>query len=183
MKKSSLPRGFVRPLVAVAAILTAVALPSVAHAQEDDTESVAMRANKGLKIGLGPTILMPQRDGGPLGGGLTLDGRYGIKAGPTVLAPGGRLSGYLQSARFTGIAMPTFRITLPAGPLAPYIVGGVGGGWISNPSDSGLAVMGGGGLMIHFGRFFAIGAEATYQRITTTPFEVLAIGPSISFGG
>lgn len=182
MKKSGARRGFSRPLVAVAAIVT-VAIPSAAHAQEDDSESVAMRANKGLKIGLGPTILMPQRDGGPLGGGLALDGRYGIKAGPTVLAPGGRLSGYLQSSRFTGIAMPTFRVTLPAGPLAPYIVGGVGGGWLSNPSDSGLAVMGGGGLMIHFGRFFAIGAEATYQRITTTPFEVLAIGPSISFGG
>lgn len=142
-----------------------------------------MAANRGLRIGIGPSLLLPQRDGGPVGGGLVLDGRYGIKAGPTVLAPGARLSGYLQSARFTGIAMPTFRVTLPAGPLAPFLVGGVGGGWISNPSDSGVALMGGGGLMIHFGRILAIGAEATYQRITTTDFETLVIGPAISFGG
>jgi hypothetical protein len=159
-----------------------VASSRQAHAQEEG-DNAAMAANRGLRIGLGPTLLLPARDGGPYGGGLTLDGRYGIKAGPTVLAPGGRLSGYLQSSRFVGVAMPTFRVTVPVGPLAPYLVGGVGGGWISNPSDGGVALLGGGGLMIHFGRIFAIGAEATYQTITNTGFDTVVIGPSIQFGG
>jgi hypothetical protein len=151
-----------------------------APAQEDNA---AMAANRGLRIGLGPILLLPSREGGPYGGGLMLDGRYGIKAGPTVLAPGGRLSGYVQSSRFLGTAMPTFRITLPVGPLAPYILGGVGGGWISNPSEGGVALLGGGGLMIHFGRTIALGVEATYQTITGTEFQSVAIGPSIAFGG
>ncbi|MDF2692723.1 MAG: hypothetical protein K0S65_1106 [Labilithrix sp.] len=142
-----------------------------------------MSANRGLKIGLGPTILMPMRDGGPYGGGLDLEGRYGIKAGPTVLAPGAMLGGYVISSRFIGLAMPTFRVTVPVGPFAPYVLGGIGGGWLSNPSDGGLALLGGGGLMIHFGRIFAIGAEVTYRKITGTEFGGVAIGPAISFGG
>jgi hypothetical protein len=163
-------------------LCTLVATTRDASAQEEH-DSAAMSANRGLNIGIGPTILFPNRDNGPYGGGLTLDGRYGIKAGPTVLAPGGRLSGYLLSERFIGLAMPTFRITVPVGPLAPYLLGGVGGGWISNPSDGGVALLGGGGLMIHFGRILAIGAEASYQTITGTDFHGLTIGPAISIGG
>jgi len=112
--------------VALAAALLTIA--ASASAQEE-SESTAMRANRGFRFGFGPALLLPT-DGGPLGGGLVLDGRYGIKAGPTVLAPGGRLAGYLLSARFIGTAMPTFRVTLPVGPFAPYILGGVGGGWL-----------------------------------------------------
>jgi hypothetical protein len=142
-----------------------------------------MAANRGFKLGIGPTLLLPIREGGPYGGGLDLAGRYGIQAGPTVLAPGGLLGGYFISSRFIGLAMPTFRVTLPLGPLAPYVVGGVGGGWISNPTEGGVALLGGGGLMIHFGRVFGIGAEVTYQTITGTEFGGLALGPMISFGG
>jgi hypothetical protein len=173
-------------LVLAAMASSVVALPRDASAQEQresEGDSPAMSANRGLNIGLGPTLLLPLRDGGPYGGGLTVDGRYGIKVGPTVLAPGGMLSGYLISSRFIGLAMPTFRITLPVGPLAPYALGGVGGGWISNPSEGGVALLGGGGLMIHFGRIFALGAEVTYQTITGTEFGGVAIGPAISFGG
>lgn len=168
--------------LAVLAVFT-LAAPRIAHAEEDEGDSAAMAANRGFKLGIGPIILFPMRDNGPFGGGLIVDGRYGIKAGPTVLAPGARLSGYLISGRFIGTAMPTFRVTLPVGPLAPFVLGGVGPGFISNDSEAGVALLGGGGLMIHFGRFFAIGAEATYQVITGTEFRSLAIGPAISFGG
>jgi len=114
-----------------------------------------------------------------MGGGLAIDGRYGIGANPAIIAPGGRLSGYVISRRFIGIAMPTLRVTFPLGPFAPFVLGGIGGGWLSNPSESGLALLGGGGLMIHFGRFLAIGAEATYQTITGTELQSFAIGPAI----
>lgn len=110
------------------------------------------------------------------------DLRYGIGAGPFIIAPGGRLAGYYYSQRFVGLAMGTGRLTLPLGPLAPYGVVGVGAGSISNPGQSGMALMGGGGLMLHFGRVFALGVEATYQKITDTDFRVLSIGPLFSFG-
>jgi hypothetical protein len=154
-----------------------------ASAQEPERESVAMSANRGLHIGIAPTLVFPMREGGPYGGGLELGARYGIKAGPTVVAPGGALGGYAISGRFVGLAMPTLRWTIPVGPLAPYALGGVGVGGLSNPGESGLALLGGGGLMIHFGHIFAVGAELTYRTITGTEYSGLALGPIISFGG
>lgn len=156
--------------------------PRDANAEEEG-DSAAMSANRGLKIGLSPNLLLPMRANGPYGGGLDLEGRYGIKAGPTVLAPGGLLGGYLISSRFIGLAMPTFRVTVPVGPFAPYVLGGIGGGWIGSPSEGGLAYLGGGGMMIHFGRIFALGAEITYRKITNTEFGGWAFGPALSFGG
>ena len=170
------------PLALAATVAAGIALVASPASAQEERESAAMQANRGLRFGLGPELLLPN-DRGPMGGGLVLDGRYGFKAGPTVLAPGGRLGGYVISSRFAGTAMPTFRITLPIGPLAPFAVGGLGIGGLSNPSESGLAWLGGGGLMVHFGRILAIGAEITYQRIEGTEFETLGIGPSIQFGG
>lgn len=172
------------PFVSIACAAVALgvlALPRAARAQEGTEDSAAIDANRGLHIGLGPVLLLPT-DGGPAGGGLDVSGRYGIKAGPTILAPGGRLAGYLLSSRFIGTAMPTFRVTVPAGPLAPFLMGGLGPGWISNPSEAGVAVLGGGGLMVHFGRVLAIGGEVSYQAITNTEFRSIAFGPSILIG-
>lgn len=146
-----------------------------------DPDSPAAISNTGFHLDIGPVLLFPS-DGGPLGGGLLADLRYGIPADPVIIAPGGRLSGYYISRRFIGTAMPTARVTLPVGPLAPFVVGGVGGGWISNPSEGGVALLGGGGLMLHFGRVLALGAEATYQVITGTEFKSLALGPAIHIG-
>lgn len=168
-----------RALFASAAAAALVFASTSAFAFDED--SAAVQANSGLHMGFGPILLIPT-DGGPMGGGLDFDLRYGIKLDPIILAPGGRLSGYLISERFVGTAMPTARVTLPLGPFAPFVVGGVGGGWMSNPGESGVALLGGGGLMIHFGRFLAIGAEATYQTITSTELKSWAIGPTILIG-
>ena len=166
-----------RTAACLAAALFLVTASRDARAYDED--SAAVQANEGLHIGLGPVLLIPSDPDRPMGGGLEFDLRYGIGLDPIILGPGGRLAGYFISGRFVGTAMPTLRVTLPLGPLAPFIIGGVGGGWITNPGESGLALLGGGGLMIHFGRFFAIGAEATYQVITGTEFKELAIGPAI----
>lgn len=141
-----------------------------------------MEANKGFQLSIAPTFLLPVNDR-PWGGGVSLEARYGIKAGPTVFAPGLRGSGYVFSERFVGIPMGTVRWTIPAGPVAPFIVGGLGAGFLLNPADSGPALLGGGGLMIHFGRFLGIGAEVTYQTVTNTDFHNVALGPTIAFGG
>lgn len=167
------------PALAASIFTAATFASSSAHAY--DESSAAAVANTGLHMGFGPVLLVPT-DNGPLGGGLDFDLRYGIGAGPFIIAPGGRLAGYYISRRFVGMAMPTARITIPLGPLAPFLVGGVGPGWISNPSEGGVALMGGGGLMVHFGRILAVGAEATYQTITSTELKSWALGPSIAIG-
>ena len=172
-------------LFASVTVALVVLHPREATAAEEDAEessSAAMDANRGLVWGFGPVLLLPT-DGGPLGGGLDLGARYGFKAGPTVLAPGGLAAGYFFSGRFVGTVMPTFRVTVPAGPLAPFVMGGLGPGWVSNPGQGGLAMLAGGGLLVHFGRAVAIGGEVTYQKITNTEFESVAIGPSIRIGG
>lgn len=171
--------------LSVAASLCALAPSALAQderGERPEHDSPAWTSNTGLHIGLAPLLLIPT-DNGPLGGGLLLDGRYGIPLGPTILAPGGRLSGYLLSERFIGTAMPTVRLTLPAGPFAPYVLGGVGGGWLTNPAEGGAALLGGGGVMIHFGHVVAVGGEITYQTVTGTELKSLALGPAIQFGG
>ena len=163
--------------LAALAALPVLFAPRAAHAYDED--SAAVRANKGLHFGFGPVLLVPPNNR-PLGGGLALDLRYGIGVEPFILAPGGRLAGYFISGRFVGMGMPTLRVTVPLGPLAPFLIGGVGAGVLTNPTESGLALLGGGGLMVHFGSVLAVGVEATYQTITGTEFKSFAIGPSIA---
>lgn len=74
-------------------------------------------------------------------------------------------------------------VTLPLGPLAPFVHGGLGGGGITNPGEGGLAWLGGGGPMIHFGGVLSLGAELNYRGITGTDYKALSIGPTIVLGG
>lgn len=178
MQRFFIVRSTLRPFAFVAPLLASLAFASSAHADEDST---AFKANTGLHWGIGPVFLFPS-DGGPMGGGLDTDLRYGIGVDPIVIAPGGRAAGYVLSGDFIGLAMPTLRVTLPVGPLAPFVVGGAGVGYTSEEKKSGLALLGGGGLMIHISSFFGIGAEATYQTITGTNFKTLTIGPSLLIG-
>jgi hypothetical protein len=171
-------RSIVRPLAFLAPLLAGVAFSANVRADED---SAAFQANRGLHWGIGPVLLIPPGDR-PLGGGLDLDIRYGINANPVVIGPGARFAGYILSGDYVLIGMPTLRLTLPVGPLAPFVLGGVGPGYTSDEKKSGAALLGGGGLMIHLGRFLGVGAEATYQTITGTDFKTFTIGPSLLIG-
>lgn len=181
---------FSRWSVSSLAALAVCGFASNAFAQDearDDDESSAYEANKGLGIGLGPMFLIPVRnteadDEDALGGGADLDIRYGIPAGPVIISPGVRGAGYYLDESFIGLGMGTGRLTLPVGPLAPYGIGGIGGGGVTKEDEGGLALMAGGGLMLHFGRFFGLGAEATYQTITETDFKAVSIGPLFQIG-
>ncbi len=149
---------------ALGASLVAGALAASPARADDD--SAAYRANVGLRIGLAPVLLIPDR-GRPARRRsrarrpLRHPRRPGRSSRP---ADGSRATTTIS--HFIGIAMPTARVTFPIGPLAPFLVGGVGPGLVTNPSEGGVALLGGGGLMIHLGDVFAIGAEATYQTIT-----------------
>ena len=175
-----------RALVVSVALLAGIgSVSSAARADESADSGVpdtpAWRANTGLVTGLGLGLLVPE-EGSP-GIGVELSGRYGIPAGPVIVAPGALIGGYYLQSRFIGDLLGTFRVTLPLGPLAPFGQGGVGPGFITNPSEGGLAWLGGGGLMIHFGGVLTIGAEVNYQGITGTGYKALSIGPTIVIGG
>jgi hypothetical protein len=162
--------------------------PRAASAQaliEEEVElpdTPAWRSNVGFQLGTGLLVLLPS-GGGSAGVGAQVEGRYGFVLGPSVIAPGGELSLYWLSSRVIGTLMPTLRITLPLGPLAPYVRGGAGGGGLSNPGEGGLAWLGGGGLMIHFSERISLGVEVSYQAITGTEFRGLSISPMLSLGG
>lgn len=98
-----------------------------------------------------------------------------------ILVPGVHASGYFLDPTVL-IGMPMFRVVLPLNRFAPFVEGGVGVGHVGGPaSQTGAALSGGGGFMLHFTRSFALGAEATYQVITGTEFRGVAIGPIIAF--
>lgn len=162
--------------------------PQLAHAQSEEEaeaelpDTPAWRSNVGFQLGTGFLVLLPS-GGGSAGVGAQMEGRYGFVLGPSVVAPGGELSLYWLSSRVIGTLMPTLRVTLPLGPLAPYVRGGVGAGGISNPGEGGLALLGGGGLMIHFSERVSLGVELSYQAITGTAFRGLSISPMLSIGG
>lgn len=166
----------VTPLVALCCVL---ARP--ASAEVPDTP--AWRYNVGFRLGAGIVLLLPAEEEASAGGGFELEGRYGVPVGPIVVAPGAEVGGYYLSSRVIGQLLPTLRVTLPAGPLAPFVRGGLGVGGMTNPGDGGVAWLAGGGLMIHIEGAVSFGAELSYQGITGTGYEVLSIAPSIIIGG
>ena len=132
--------------------------------------------NRGLKISIAPGLFIPT-NGGDLGFYIAADFRYGFELGPVVIAPGLRPALYFPSYATIVTGLVTLRLTFPVGPVGPFISGGAGPGWISDPSTVGLAYAGGGGFIVHIGTRFGIGAEASYQGITGTNFAALFVGP------
>jgi hypothetical protein len=173
-----------------AAVASILLFASVAHADDEaDTNSAAWRSNRGFQTSFGPSLLVPTDSRQDYGFGLEFGLRYGIKVGPTVLAPGGRVAGFFQSSRFYGDLMPTLRWTIPLGPFAPFVEAGAGPGAATNPGRGGVGLLGGVGFMIHFGDVFGLGARAAYETIVGTDggatkprFSVLSIGPMLQFG-
>jgi hypothetical protein len=154
------------------AFVLAVLLPAVGRAQS--ARDVVVAYNTGWRFSIAPGVLIADGD---VGFSIAGDVRYGFEVGPVVLAPGARVAGYFPPGFYALDALATGRITYPVGPVGPYLVGGIGPGYLSDPSAAGAAYLGGGGLMIHIGTSFAFGAELTYFGITGTDFH--AFGPAL----
>lgn len=142
---------------------------------------VVVAYNTGLRFAVAPgVIVLPDR--GEVGFSIAGDMRYGFDLKPVILAPGVRLAGYFPPRSTAALGLGTLRLTIPIGSFGPFVVGGVGPGYVSDPSRVGLAYLAGGGFMMHFGLRFAIGVEAAYQAVTGTHFGVLSFGPSFLIG-
>jgi hypothetical protein len=163
-----------------AVLCAGVLQPVTAAAADTIPNTAAWRGNTGFITGIGLTVLIPPQ--GDVGVGADFSARYGIPAGPLILAPGGMIGGYYLQGRFIAALMGTFRVTAPLGPLAPFVHGGVGPGLISNPSEGGAAWMGGGGLVVHLGGVVSVGLEVNYQALTGTDFGTWTLGPTLGLG-
>jgi len=166
-------------------LLSCLLLPHTARAQagypEPTGRELVVAYNTGSRFSIAPGLFLPN-DGGRIGFSIAGDYRYGLDLGPIILAPGARLAGFFPPGFYVLTALATLRLTVPLGPVGPYVMGGVGPGYVSEPSQTGLAYQGGGGLMVHVNTSFAIGAEASYSGITGTDFGALFIGPSLLLG-
>lgn len=137
--------------------------------------------NSGFQWGIAPGVVFSR---GKAGFALGLRFGYGFDTGPVILVPGIRLAGYFIDPNVY-LGMPTFKLVLPIDRFAPFVEGGAGVGHVAGandtPAETGAALMGGGGFMIHFTRV-AFGAEASYQVITGTPFKGFGVGPILALG-
>ncbi|HEX5657508.1 MAG TPA: hypothetical protein VFX59_09955 [Polyangiales bacterium] len=154
------------------AIVLAALSPSLGRAQS--ARDIVVAYNTGWRFSIAPGLLISD---GEVGFSIAGDVRYGFEVGPLILAPGARVAGYFPPGFWALTGLATGRITYPLGPVGPYLVGGIGPGYLSEPAQAGAAYLGGGGLMIHVGTSFAFGAELTYFGITGTDFR--AFGPSL----
>jgi hypothetical protein len=156
--------------------------PAVAqYVEGPSARDIVVAYNTGLRFALAPgVIVLPDR--GEVGFSIAGDMRYGFALKPIILAPGARVAGYFPPHGTAALGLATLRLTVPVGPLGPFVVGGAGPGYVSDPSRAGLAYLAGGGLMVHFGTRFAFGAEVAYQAIAATNFGVISFGPSFLIG-
>jgi hypothetical protein len=138
--------------------------------------------NSGFQWGISPGVAFANGKAGFL---LGLNFGYGFDTGPVILVPGVRLTGYFLDPVVL-MGMPTFKVVLPIDRFAPFVEVGAGPGHITKSDTSsaqtGVALMGGGGFMIHFTPGFALGAHASYQVITGTDFKGFAVGPILAIG-
>lgn len=163
-------------------LLTILFIPFRVSAEvgKPSRREVVVAHNKGLRFTLSPGAIVPT-NGGDVGFSLAADVRYGIQIGPTILAPGARLGGYWPSGPNAYMLLGTLRLTIPMGPLGPYVLGGAGPGWVTTPKRTDVAYVVGGGAMVHIGSRLGIGLEITYHAIADTNFSAMFYGPSLLF--
>lgn len=114
--------------------------------------------------------------------GFSLAGRigYGVDTGSVIVMPGVSLAGYFLNPNVY-VGMPTVELVLPIGPFAPFVEGGAGIGVVTQPSQTSLAVLGGGGFVLHPTREFLLGLELGYETIVGTDFREIILGPIFAF--
>jgi hypothetical protein len=133
----------------------------------------------GFHFGIDPGVVFGN---GKAGFALALRLEYGIDTGSLIISPGVALAAYFLDPNVY-IGMPTAKLVLPIGWFVPFIGGGAGVGEVTQPSSTGLALLGTGGFMIHASPNVALGVEAGYETILGTDFAAVMIGPvlAISF--
>jgi hypothetical protein len=167
--KSSNSLSFTSRRLLAASVALAALLASGAAAAEEP----------GWSFNFTPVLVLP-KDDYRLGGGSDPELRYSRDLGGVSLSAGGRVGAYYAKNLFGVTVMPTLRVTLPLGPVEPYLAGGLGCGWLPGIEQQGLATMARFGTVFHFSDSFSIGVEGTLQQIHGSIFEFPSFGSMMS---
>ncbi len=136
--------------------------------------------NTGFQWGISPGIIIVD---GEASFALGLRFGYGVDTGNLILVPGLRLAGFFSDPAVY-LGMPVMKLVLPIDRFAPFLEAGAGVGHVSSTdavsAKTGVAVLGGGGFMVHFSMKLGLGVEANYQAITGTGFKGFGIGPILA---
>lgn len=165
------PRALRRALGPTLALAVLV-VPASAHAADE---------HSGWGFNFTP-VLLPPSDEYRLGGGLDPELKYTRDLGGARLGAGARIGGYYAKNRFAVTAMPTLRLTVPVGPVEPYVSFGMGYGWIPSAKHDDVATMSRLGVVFRVTERVAIGIEGTVQKIDDSEWRFPSFGSAISFG-
>ncbi len=127
----------------------------------------------GFHGGISPGVVFGN---GKAGFAIALHLEYGFDAGTVIIAPGVSLGAYFLDPNVY-VGMPTAKLVFPIEWFVPFIEGGAGVGQLAQSSTTGLALLAGGGFMIHASPSLALGVEAGYETILGTDFSVITLGP------
>lgn len=114
------------------------------------------------------------------GGGVDPELKYTLDRGGARLSAGLRVGGYYAKNLFGITAMPTIRLTVPVGPVEPYVSFGLGYGWLPKIDYSDIALMSRLGVVFRFSKSFAIGLEGTVQKIDGSNFSFPSFGSAVA---
>lgn len=143
--------------------------------------------NTGFQWGIAPGVVFA---GDKTSFFLGLRFGYGFDTGKVIVVPGVRLVAYFTDPNVY-LGMPVVKLIYPIDRFAPFVEGGAGVGYVSGTDvnatttidpQTGLALLVGGGFMVHFSWKFGLGVEATYQTITGTGFDGFGVGPILALG-
>lgn len=157
----------------------AVAEDAVAPAPEPEPGPVRWYA-VGPRFTISPGVFLPAN--GSAGFLLGVEGGYGFDLGAVILTPVVSLQGNWSSDWTVYSGLGGARVTLPLGIFGPFLEGGLGYGHVGGPlgySSGGLALRGGAGFIVFFGRSFALGVTVRYDAVIDTPFKGWTIAPII----
>jgi hypothetical protein len=113
---------------------------------------------------------------------------YGVDTGSVIVVPGIRVSAYFTDPNVY-LGMPVMKLVYPIDRFAPFVEAGAGVGHVAGfeidrrtsvAAQTGIALLAGGGFMLHFSWKFGLGVEANYQNVTGTEFHGFSVGPIIA---
>jgi len=153
--------------------------------QMSEGRRIVVAYNTGFQWGLSPGVVF---SGGNASFYLGVRFGYGFDTGKLIIVPGVKLSAYFTDPNVY-LGMPVMKLVYPIDRFAPFIEGGAGLGYVAGfdvdsrtsvDAKTGVALLFGGGFMLHFSWKFGLGVEANYQVVTGTDFRGFGIGPILA---
>lgn len=133
----------------------------------------------GWSINFTPVVTFPDHEY-RFGGGADPELKYTLDLGGARLSAGGRVSAHYAKNLFGMTIMPTLRLTMPVGPVEPYVAFGMGYGWLPSSGHGDFATMSRIGVVFQISENFRLGVEGTFQKLDHSAFRFPAFGSMVS---